>query len=162
MTVVHKKTERDTLGSGDKFHTSLTVRGLSQRQIQTVSTNMTCGTRRMTKLNTKQRSIGLREARKKLPHATAPRRFYKRGDNSRERLAPNRSTSIQELKKVTTCNRCGAFGHWEDACPQRDTAGCDHRVIDPADAEGAANNRAQERVTERRMQGQRRRWESQV
>ena len=66
----------------------------------------------MTKL-----SVGPREARKKLQHATKSRRFYKEGDNSRERVMLNRSKSIQELKKVTTCDRCGALGHWEDECP---------------------------------------------
>ena len=55
--------------------------------------------------------------RKKLQHATKSRRFYKEGDSSRERVMVNRSKSIQELKKVTTCDRCGALGHWEDECP---------------------------------------------
>ena len=26
--------------------------------------------------------------------------------------------SIDELKKVTPCNRCGAIGHWEEDCTQ--------------------------------------------
>ena len=26
--------------------------------------------------------------------------------------------SIDELKKVTSCNRCGAIGHWEEDCTQ--------------------------------------------
>ena len=56
--------------------------------------------------------IGLREARKKLQHATKSRRFYKKGDNGRERVTSNRSKSIQELKKVTICNGFGALGHW--------------------------------------------------
>ena len=54
--------------------------------------------------------ISLRDARKKLQHATMSRRFYPKGGGR------TRSTrkSIDELKKVTTCNRCGAFGHWEE------------------------------------------------
>ena len=63
--------------------------------------------------------IGLPEARKKLQHATTSTRFYWKGHNSRERLTPNRSKSIQELEKVKTCNRCGALGHWRDGCPQK-------------------------------------------
>ena len=89
--------------------------------------------------------IGLREARKKVQHATTSRMFYKKGENGRERVTSNRSKSIQELKKVTTCDRCGSLGHWEGECPlKRDTAGDRHRVIDPAEVEGSENNRAQE------------------
>ena len=63
--------------------------------------------------------FGLRE---KLQHATTSRRLHKKGDNNgRERVTPNRSKSIQELNKVTTSNRCGALGHWEDECPQKGT-----------------------------------------
>ena len=61
--------------------------------------------------------IGLREARKKLQHATTSRRFCKKSDNSRESVAPDRSKSIQELEKVKTCHRCGALDYWEDECP---------------------------------------------
>ena len=58
--------------------------------------------------------ISLRDARKKLEHATKSRRFYPKGGGR------TRSTgkSIDELKKVTTCNRCGAIGHWEAECTQ--------------------------------------------
>ena len=62
---------------------------------------------------------GLREARKKLQRATTSRRFYMTSDNGRERVKPNTPTSIQELKKVTTCSRCGALGGWEDKCLQK-------------------------------------------
>ena len=62
-------------------------------------------------------TIALREARKSLRHGTTSRRFHKRGDNGRERVTSNRSVSTQVLEKVTTCNRCGALGHWEDECP---------------------------------------------
>ena len=48
---------------------------------------------------------GLREARKALQQARTSRRFCKKGGNRRHRATPNRSTSIQELKKVTTCSR---------------------------------------------------------
>ena len=34
------------------------------------------------------------------------RRFYKKDADGRACLRPNRSESIQELKKVTICNRC--------------------------------------------------------
>ena len=108
MTVVHKKTEPDTLGSGDKFHTLSDGEG-SESETDPDSLD--------------EQDLWYATDHKAEYEATidrtAPRRFYKRGDNSRERLAPNRSTSIQEPKKVTTCNRCGAFGHWEDACPQK-------------------------------------------
>ena len=58
--------------------------------------------------------ISLRDARKKLQHATKSRRFYPTGGGR------SRSTgkSIDELKKVTPCNRCGAIGHWEEDCTQ--------------------------------------------
>ena len=52
----------------------------------------------------------LRDARKKLQRATKSRRFYpKVGGRTR-----STGRSIDELKKVTTCNRCGAIGHWEE------------------------------------------------
>ena len=60
--------------------------------------------------------ISLRDARKKLQHATRSRRFYPKG-GGRGR-ARNTGKSIDELKKVTTCNRCGAIGHWEEDCSQ--------------------------------------------
>ena len=58
--------------------------------------------------------ISLRDARKKLQHATKSRRFDPKGGGR------TRSTgkSIDELKKVTPCNRCGALGHWEAECTQ--------------------------------------------
>ena len=54
--------------------------------------------------------ISLRDARKKLQHATKSRRFCPKGGGR----ARNTGKSIDELKKVTTCNRCGAIGHWEE------------------------------------------------
>ena len=60
--------------------------------------------------------ISLRDARKKLQHATKSRRFYPKG-GGRGR-ARNTGKSIDELKKVTTCNRYGAIGHWEEDCSQ--------------------------------------------
>ena len=88
-----------------------------------------------------QSMIGLREARKKLQHATQSRRFFKNDDNGRERVTSNRPKSVQGLKKVTRCSRCGYFGPWAEGT----TAGDHHRVIDPARAEGSENNRAQGR-----------------
>ena len=58
--------------------------------------------------------ISLRDARKKLQHATESRRFYPKGGGR----ARNTGKSIDELKRVTTCNRCGAIGHWEEDCSQ--------------------------------------------
>ena len=58
--------------------------------------------------------ISLRDARKKLQHATKSRRFYPKGGGR----ARSTGKSIDELKKVTTCNRCGAVGHWEEDCTQ--------------------------------------------
>ena len=58
--------------------------------------------------------ISLRDARKKLQHATKSRRFYPKGGGR----ARNTGKSIDELKKVTPCNRCGAIGHWEEDCTQ--------------------------------------------
>ena len=58
--------------------------------------------------------ISLRDARKKLQHATVSRRFYpKCGGRAR-----STGISIDEMKKVTPCNRCGAIGHWEEDCTQ--------------------------------------------
>ena len=58
--------------------------------------------------------ISLRDARKKLQHATKSRRFYPKGGSR----ARSTGKSIDELKKVTPCNRCGAIGHWEEDCSQ--------------------------------------------
>ena len=58
--------------------------------------------------------ISLRDARKKLQHATKSRRFYPKGGGR----ARSTGKSIDELKKVTPCNRCGAIGHWEEYCTQ--------------------------------------------
>ena len=58
--------------------------------------------------------ISLRDARKKLQHATKSRRFYPKGGGR----AGSTGKSIDELKKVTPCNRCGAIGHWEEDCTQ--------------------------------------------
>ena len=51
--------------------------------------------------------ISVRDARKKLQHATKSRRFYPKGGGR----ARSTGKSIDELKKVTSCNRCGAIGH---------------------------------------------------
>ena len=56
--------------------------------------------------------ISLRNARKKLQHATKSRRFYSKGGGR----ARSTGKSIEELKRVTPCNRCGAIGHWEEDC----------------------------------------------
>ena len=89
--------------------------------------------------------IGLRKARKKLQHATTSNKFFMKGDDGNERVTSNRSKSIEELKKATTCNRCDALRHWEgDEGLNRDTAG-DHQAIDPVEAEGSENTSAQER-----------------
>ena len=58
--------------------------------------------------------ISLRDARKKLQHATKSIRFYPKGGGR----ARSTGKSIEELKKVTPCNRCGAIGHWEEDCTQ--------------------------------------------
>ena len=52
--------------------------------------------------------MSLRDARKKLQHATKSRRFHSKGGGR----ARSTGKSIEELKKVTSCNRCGAIGHW--------------------------------------------------
>ena len=62
----------------------------------------------------KEALISLRDARKKLRHATRSRRFYPKGGVR----ARSTGKSIDELKKVTPCNRCGAIGHWEEDCAQ--------------------------------------------
>ena len=53
-------------------------------------------------------------------------------DSCHGRVTPNRSRAIQELKKVTTCNRWCAWS-------------LGRRVLDPVEAEDSENNRAQER-----------------
>ena len=58
--------------------------------------------------------ISLRDARKELQHATKSRIFYPKGGGH----ARSTGKSIDELKKVTPCNRCGAVGHWEEDCTQ--------------------------------------------
>ena len=58
--------------------------------------------------------ISLRDARKKLQHATKSRRYYPKGGGR----ARSTGKSIDELKKVTPCNRCGAIGHSEEDCAQ--------------------------------------------
>ena len=58
--------------------------------------------------------ISLRDARKKLQHGTKSRRFYPKGGGRTRSIGK----SIDELKKVTPCNRCGAIGHWEEDCTQ--------------------------------------------
>ena len=58
--------------------------------------------------------ISLRDARKKLQHATKSRNFFLEGGGR----ARSTGKSIEELKKVTPCNRCGAIGHWEEDCTQ--------------------------------------------
>ena len=58
--------------------------------------------------------ISLRDARKKLQHATKSRRFYPKGSGR----ARSTGKSIDELKKVTPRNRCCAIGHWEEDCTQ--------------------------------------------
>ena len=49
--------------------------------------------------------ISLRDAR-----TSKSRRFYPKGGGR----AKSTGKSIDELKKVTPCNRCGAIGHWEE------------------------------------------------
>ena len=63
--------------------------------------------------------ISLRDARKKLQHATRSRRFYPKGGCR----ARSTGKSIEELKKVTSCNRCGAIRHWQEDCSQPDAMG---------------------------------------
>ena len=58
--------------------------------------------------------ISLRDAPKKLQHATKSRRFYPKGGGR----ARSTGKSIDELKKVTPCSRCGAIRHWEEDCTQ--------------------------------------------
>ena len=58
--------------------------------------------------------ISLRDARKKLQHAKKSRRFYPKGGGR----ARSTGKSIDELKKVTSCNRCCATGHWDEDCTQ--------------------------------------------
>ena len=58
--------------------------------------------------------INLRDARKKLQHSTKLRRFHPKGGGR----ARSTGKSIDELKKVTPCFRCGAIGHWEEDCTQ--------------------------------------------
>ena len=50
--------------------------------------------------------ISLRDVRKKLQHATKSRRFYPECGGR----ASSTEKYIDELKNVTSCNRCGAIG----------------------------------------------------
>ena len=54
----------------------------------------------------KEALVGLRDAGKKLQYATTSRRFCPEGGGH----AGSTGKSIDELKKVTPCNRCGAIG----------------------------------------------------
>ena len=58
--------------------------------------------------------ISPRDARKKLQHATKSRIFYPKGGGH----ARSTQKSIDDLKEVTPCNRCGAIAHWEEDCTQ--------------------------------------------
>ena len=142
MSVVTRKTETVTRQAcaGDNFHT------LSDGEESESETDLASLDEQDVWYATDDKAeyeamIGLREARKKLQRATNSRCFY---DNGRERVTPNRSKSIRELKNVTTCNRCGALGHREDEGPHSG-----HRQrsspSDPAEAEDSENNRPQER-----------------
>ena len=101
MIVVNRKTEPATRQAVlvITFTPSPTVRNLSPRRTGPVRPSV----------------------RQKLQHATKSRRFYKKEDNGRERATSKRSTSIHELKRVSTCNRCDALGLQEDECPQKRT-----------------------------------------
>ena len=128
-----------TGSAGDNFHTlSDGEEAKSETDLESLEEQDMC-TRPMHKAEYEE-MIGLREARKNCSMRQKPRGFCKKGDDGRERVTSNRSKSIQELKKETTCNRHGALGHWEDRVPSKRD-----RVIDPAEAEGSENNRFQER-----------------
>lgn len=43
----------------------------------------------------------------------------KQQQNSNKTAAKQHSTSIDELKKKTKCNKCHEFGHWKRECPKR-------------------------------------------
>ena len=63
-------------------------------------------------------------ASRRSQQAQKNRRFFKRSDSEHERIPPRRSKSHQQLVNVTTCNRRGAMGHWEDEGREED----DHHV----------------------------------
>ena len=143
------------------FTPSLTVRSLGQRQIKKVSTNRASGT--TDDQAEYEATIGLREARKKLPHGTNIETVLQKCDHSRASVTPNGSKYIQELEKVTTCRRRGALGHWEDESPQKGH----RRRSSPSDrSSGSGRFRKQielkKEVTKRQKQGERKRSESQV
>ena len=145
MTVVNTKTEPVTRWAVrvQTFKPSLTARRLSQRQGK-VWTSRTCGTRRMTKTES-EAVIGLRETKKKRQHATTSRRIHKKGDNGRERVQPNRLNPRQDLKKVTSCNLCGAVGHREDEWPQRG-----HRKMSTPSDRSSGRGRSSKQSTPRK------------
>ena len=58
--------------------------------------------------------ISLRDVRNKLQHATKSRRFYPKGGGR----ANSTEKSIDELKNVTSCNRCGAIGQIDHSFPE--------------------------------------------
>ena len=118
MTVVNRKTEPGTgrAALATTSTASLTAMTPCQRQNK-VSTSRTCGTRHMTILNTKRCLYCARPERNYSMRQN--REYFQRGAamiSDRAFVQPNRSISIRELQKVTTCSRCGALGHWEDDC----------------------------------------------
>ena len=111
MISVGQETERETGGyaQAPNFH----LHGNSDDdQADTISESESNCSEQWYELDGQEQEalISMRGARKKLQHATKSRRLCPKGGGR----ARSTGKSIEELKKVTSCNRCGAIGHWEE------------------------------------------------
>ena len=113
MISVRQETARDRPG-GYAERTNFHLHG--DDQADTISESQSNCSEQWYELDGQEQEalISLRDARKKLQQATKSRRSYPNGGGRARRTGK----SIDELKKVTSCNRCGAIGHWEEVCTQ--------------------------------------------
>ena len=115
MISVRQETARDRLVGTLRPRISIFMENSDDDQADTTSESESNCSEQWYELDGQEQEalISLRDARKKLQHATKSRRFYPKVGPCKEHRK-----IFDELKKVTTCNRCGAIGHWEEDCSQ--------------------------------------------